>query len=289
MRLALVTAALCASACAAPGFVANTGRVTPPSVVRVTAGAGYHASADAADEVRAGRDAARALPFAAQPCPTDPNLRCWSLADVTPVVDAAVRYAVAAPLQARVEVEGRYGVAPGFDAGLRFGPGLVGADLGVQLFGPRDPVAKGWAGTVLGGYQRRSIRNLGEDLEDVIDGDATLQDFQVTFVAGRQWRRTTHLYGGARWQLTRWSVTAVPTLPIVYEDLTVARAFRGTDHAGNVQLLSAVVGGALGYDGVKVGLELNLVETIGSARVLDRTRNLNGFGLLPAVWVSGQY
>src|SRR5689334_9845595 len=127
-RLALLTV-LAATACAAPSFVGNTGRVAPKRAFRVSLGSGYQVNTQAADVVRDGRDLAKNLQSKQTTCPSGSG-SCWSAADVEPVVDAAFRFALVAPLSSHTEVSARYGILDGFDAGLHYGPDSKGADVG---------------------------------------------------------------------------------------------------------------------------------------------------------------
>ncbi|BDG06689.1 hypothetical protein [Anaeromyxobacter oryzae] len=280
--------ALLASGCAAPSFVGQTGRTTPKGSVRFGAGSGYQLSTQAANVVKDGRDAAQTLRSRSSTCPGGSG-QCWSQADVEPVVDAAFRFAVLAPISSHTEISGRYGLADGFDVGLHWGPDSRAIDAGFQVFGPVDPAADGWAGTVLAGYGQRSLGTLGDVIENVFQGDASLQDWQATFVAGRQWSQMVHAYVGGRYVLTHWKLQVIPDLPIVFDGGEMQKALLGTDSSGNVHQLSAVFGGAVGYKHLFVGAELNLVQTFGSAEVLFRQRDLAGFGVMPAVYVYGQY
>jgi hypothetical protein len=287
MRLVALTAVLATAACAAPGFVGHTGRVTPKGEFRVTLGSGYQVNTSAADVVKDGRDVARTLRSRATTCPGGTG-SCWTVEDVKPVVDAAFRFALVAPFSTHTEISGRYGFAPGVDGGIHWGPDSRALDLGWQVFGPRDGSA-GWAGTALVSYGTRSLGTLGDVIEDVFRGEASLTDYQVTFVAGRQWRELAHAYVGARYLMTRWDIEIAPALPIDYGAGRVEAAVLGTDPAGEVHQVGAVVGGALGWRRVFVGAELNLLQTFGSARVLFEERSLSGFGVMPAVYVYGQY
>jgi hypothetical protein len=289
MRLVLLASILvAASACAAPAFVGHTGRGTPKGAFRVEVGSGYQLSTQAAQVVRDGRDLAENLRSRSFACP-DGAGQCWSQADVEPVVDAAFRFAVLAPIASHSEISGRYGVAEHLDVGAHYGPDSWALDVGYQLFGPSDPAADGWAGTVLAGYGKRELGTLGDVIEGVFHGEAGLSDFQATFVTGRQWREIAHLYTGARYMLTHWKLQVLPDIPIVFDGGEQQKALLGTDASGNVHQMSAVFGGALGYKHVFVGAELNLVETFGSAEVLFKKRDLSGFGVMPAVYLYGQY
>jgi hypothetical protein len=290
MRLALLTSILvAASGCAAPAFVGHTGRATPKGSFRVEVGSGYQLSTQAAQVVRDGRDAAETLRARTMECPDGSPGGCWSVADVEPVVDAAFRLAVLAPISSHTEISGRYGVLEHLDVGAHYGPDSWALDLGYQVFGPTEPAAEGWAGTVLAGYGKRSLGTFGDVIESVFHGEASLQDFQATFVAGRQWREIAHFYTGGRYTLTRWKLQVLPDLPIVFDGGEQQKALLGTDASGSVHQVSAVFGGALGYKHVFVGAELNLVETFGSAEVLFERRDLSGFGVMPAVYLYGQY
>lgn len=288
MRLLAIATLLAATACAAPGFVGNTGRVAPKGAFRVEMGSGYQVNTQAAEIVRDGRELAENLRSKTTSC-SAPGGTCWNLSDVEPVVDAAFRFALVAPLSSHTEVSGRYGFAPAFDAGIHWGPDSKGLDLGWQAFGPRDAREEGWAGTLLLGAGTRKLGTLGDVIEDVLHGDAGLTDYQLAFVAGRQWREIAHGYLGARYTLTRWKVQVVPDLPIVYDGGEIQEKLLGTDASGLVHTTGAVFGGALGYKHVFLGAELNLLYTTGKADVLFEERNLDAFGVMPAVYLYGQY
>ncbi|WP_242338135.1 MULTISPECIES: hypothetical protein [Anaeromyxobacter] len=288
MRPLAILTLLAASACAAPSFVANTGRVAPKGAFRAGFGSGYQVNTQAAAIVRDGRDLAENLRSKATACP-DGSGSCWNAADVEPVVDAAFRFALVAPLSSHTEVSARYGFAPGFDGGIHWGPDSKGLDLGWQAFGPRDPGTDGWAGTLLAGWGTRDLGTFGDVIENVLHGDAGLTDFQLAFVAGRQWREIAHTYVGARYTLTRWKVQVIPDLPIVYDGGAAQERLLGTDSTGFVHTTGGVFGGALGYKHVFVGAELNLLYTAGKADVFFKERDLGAFGVMPAVYIYGQY
>jgi hypothetical protein len=290
MRLLALGLALALSACAAPSFVANTGRVTPQGAFRVGFGSGYQVNTSAADVVRDGRDLARSLDSKRVSCPNTTATLCWNRADVEPVVDAAYRFALVAPLSTHTEFSVRYGFADGFDFGLRLGPDSKGLDFGWQFLGSRDPRIGGWGGTVLAGFGQRSFGTLGDVIESVFQGDATLSDYEVKVVTGYQWREIAHAYVGARYTLTHWTLQVIPDLPIIYADGGDAQQrLLGTDPSGNLHAVGAVFGGALGYRYLFVGAELNVIQTFGSARVLFADRSFSGLGLMPALYLYGQY
>ncbi len=286
MRSLAVLTLLAASACAAPGFVGNTGRVAPKGAFRVEMGSGYQVNTQAAEIVRDGRELAENLRSKSRDCPQG---SCWEVADVEPVVDAAFRFALVAPLSSHTEVSGRYGFAPGLDAGIHWGPDSKALDLGWQAFGPRDAREEGWAGTLLAGVGTRKLGTFGDVIESVLHGDAGLTDYQLAFVAGRQWREIAHTYVGARYTLTRWKLQVIPDLPIIYDGAEGQKTLLGTDASGLVHTTGGVLGAALGYRHVFVGAELNLLYTAGKAEVLFKERDLNAFGVMPALYLYGQY
>jgi hypothetical protein len=290
MRASLAVLFLAAAGCSAPAFVANTGRVTPRGSFRVGRGSGYQFNTSAADVVKDGRDLVATMRSHQTTCPgSSTGAQCWQAADVDPVVDAAFRFALVAPFAAHTEISGRYGFLPGLDAGVHWGPDAKSVDLGWQAFGPLDPRADGWAGTALLSYGTRSLGTLGAVIEDVFKGDASLADLQATFVAGRQWREIAHFYGGARYVMTRWKIQVIPDLPIIYDGATAQQELLGTDPDGTIHHYGGVVGGALGYRHVWVGAELNVLRTSGSARVLSKDRTFSGVGVMPALYLYGQY
>jgi hypothetical protein len=279
-----------ATGCAAPSFVAHTGRTTPKGSVRLTAGSGYQVNTSAAAVVRHGRDLAEGLRAKEVDCPGTSEGRCWNAEDVRPIADAGFLFALVAPLSVNTQVAGRYGFANGFDAGLRWGPGTKGLDVGWAAFGPRDAASDGWAGSLLAGWGTRDLGTLGDAIEKVIRGKAGLTDYSLTFVAGRQWSEIAHLYAGGRYILTRWELRVLPDLPIFFpESGEVQKSLRGTDASGSVHHVGAVLGGALGYKRVFLGAEVNLLQTFGHAEVLFEEKSFSGFGVMPAVYVYGQY
>jgi hypothetical protein len=290
-RLAtVVLLVLAASGCAAPSFVGHTGRTTPKGSVRFTAGSGYQVNTSAADIVRDGRDLAEGLRSKEVDCPDASEGRCWNVEDVRPIADAGFRFALVAPLSVNSQVVGRYGFANGFDAGVRWGPGTKGLDVGWQPFGPRDAASDGWAGSLLAGWGTRDLGTLGDAIEGVLKGKAGLTDYSLTFVAGRQWSEIAHFYGGGRYILTRWELQVLPDLPIFFPDMgEVQKSLLGTDASGSVHHVGAVVGGALGYKRVFLGAELNFLQTFGRAEVLFEEKSFSGFGVMPAVYVYAQH
>jgi len=288
MRLLALALTLAASGCAAPAFLGNTGRVTPKGDFRVGVGTAYQVNTQAADIVKDGRDAAETLRARTTACPGGTG-DCWTVADVEPVVDAAFRFALVAPLSTSTMISGRYGFAPGFDGGLRWGSGGYGADLAWQPFGPRDASTPGLAGTLIVGYGKRSMGTLGDVIKDVFRGEAGLTDWSAAFVLGRQWKEFAHTYAAARYTLTSWTLTVIPDLPIIYDAAEVQQRLLGTDGSGSIHTTGGALGGALGYKHVFVGAELNFLWTAGNARLLGRDRDLGSFGLMPALYLYGQF
>jgi hypothetical protein len=286
LRLAMLTL-LAASACSAPSFLAHQGRVEPKGGFRAALGAGYQVNTSAAALVRRARDVAGAL-ASSTTCP-DGSGECWRREDVEPVVDAALRLALLAPLASRTELSGRYGVADGFDVGLHLGVGSRSVDAGWQLFGPRERALEGWAGTLLVGVGTRSVGAFGDVIERVLRGDAGVTEYQAAFIAGRHWAEVAHLYAGMRYTLSRWRLSVAPNLPILYDGGERVESLLDTDTRGVIHTPGAVVGGALGYRYLYVGAELNVLVTTGSARVLARERDLSGVGLMPALYVFSQF
>ncbi len=284
----LACLALLAAGCAAPAFVGQTGRVTPRKDVRVGLGIGYQLNTSAAAVVEDGRDLARQLESKKTTCPGGGG-DCWTLADVQPVARAGMRFALVAPLSVNASVSARYGVADGLDLGLRWGPDNMGIDAGLQLFGPRDPSVEGWAGSLFAGWGKRDLGTLGSVIEGVLKGEASLDDYSLTVVAGRQFREVGHLYVGGRYIYTRWKLLVLPALPIIYDAATTQQRLLGTDASGHLQHVGAVVGGAIGYRRVFLGAELNLVQTFGRAEVLFEEVSLSGFGVMPTVYLTGRF
>jgi hypothetical protein len=289
VRIAVALALLlAATGCAAPAFLAHQGRVEPRGKFRLALGAGWQVNTSAAALVRDGRDVARALAGRGTPCP-DGSGSCWRRKDVEPVVDAALRLALLAPFASRTEISGRYGFAPGLDVGLHLGTGSRSIDAGWQVFGPRDRAVEGWAGTLVAGVGTRSVGAFGSVIEQVLRGDAGVTEYQAAFVAGRQWAEVAHLYVGARYTLSRWTLSVAPSLPILYEGGEQVEALLGTDTRGVIHAPGVVLGGALGYRHVFVGAELNVLVASGSARVLSRERDLSSVALMPAAYVYAQF
>lgn len=280
------------SGCAAPAFLGQTGRVTPQGDVRFGAGVGYQVNTSAASLVRDGRDLARALQDKQVDCQVNSvNRRCWRLEDVQPVARAAMKFALVSPLSANAQVSGRYGFAPGADVGLRWGPGNLGVDVGYQIAGPRDPATPGWASTVMAGWGKRDLGTLGKVIEDVLQGDASMDDFSATWLGGRQFGQFAHAYVGARYIYTRWKLNVVPDLPITYDGVSLPnqQTLLGTDTKGTVQHVGGVAGAALGYKKVFLGAELNVLRTSGKANVLFERVSFDGVGLQPAIYLYGQF
>lgn len=288
MRLLALALLLATSGCAAPAFLGQTGRVAPKGALRVGLGTSYQVNTQAADVVKDGRDLAETLRQRSVDCPGGLE-QCWELADVEPVADAAFRFALVAPLSTSTVVSGRYGFAPGFDGGVRWGTGSMGLDVGWQAFGPRDPRQGGTAGSAFVGIGRRSMGTLGDTIESVLRGEAKLTDYSAAFVIGHQWREVAHAYAAARYTLTRWKLTVVPDLPIIYDAGDVQRRFLGTDDGGTIHTPGGTLGGAVGWRYVWVGAELNFLWTAGKATLLFEERDLGSFGLMPAVYLYAQY
>ena len=202
------------------------------------------------------------------------GLELRDAADVEPVVDAAYRFALAAPLSASTEVGLRYGFASGFDAGLRWGPAVKGLDVGWQLHGPRD-ASDGWAGTLLLGWSSRKLGALGTAIEDVFQGDASLTDYTLTYVTGWEYREIAHVYLGGRFIASRWKAQIVPDIPIVYDGGEIQAKFLGTDASGGLKHWGGFGGVALGYKRVWIGAELSLLWTSGSARIMFEDRSVS--------------
>jgi hypothetical protein len=280
---------LLTTGCAAPSFVGQTGRVTPRQDFRVGLGVGYQVNTSAAALVEDGRDLARQLASKRVACPDLTGQDCWNVSDVRPVVRAGMRFALVAPLSVNTALSGRYGFADGLDVGLRWGPGNMGADVGWQAFGPRQAGVEGWAGSFFAGYGKRDLGTLGSVIEDVLKGDASLDDYSLTFVAGRQFRQVAHLYLGGRYIYTHWRIQVLPDLPLVYDGAASQRRLLGSDASGHVQHVGAVLGAAVGYQKVFLGAELNLVQTFGRADVLFEEVSFSGFGIMPAVYLYGQF
>lgn len=283
-------AALFAAGCAAPNFVAQTGRVTPAGSVRASFGAGYQINTSAADVVRSGRSVAEALRTRGVAC-VDPSQgpTCWNVADVKPVVDAAYRFALVAPLASTMQLQAHYGIVDRLEVGGRLGSGNKGLDAGWQFFGSTDRAQSGWAGTVTAGWGTRDMGTLGDVIESVLHGKAELTDWQATVIFGRQFGEVGHFFVGPRYIMSRWKLQVLPDLPIIYDGAGQQKALLGTDASGTVHHVGATVGGAIGYRYVFLGAELNLLQSIGGAQLLFERRRFNSLGVMPAVYLTGQY
>lgn len=280
---------LLATGCAAPAFVGQVGRVAPRRDLRLGLGSGYQVGSSAAAVVEDGRKLARQLDSKRVACPDLATEQCWTLEDLRPVARSGLRFALAAPLSSHTALWGRYGFAEGLDLGLRWGPSVKGADLGWQLFGPGDPAVAGWAGSLFAGFGSRDLGALGSVIEDYLHGSASLHDYSLTFVAGRQFREVAHLYLGGRYIYSRWKLQVLPDLPVVYDAASTQRALLGTDAKGSLHHVGAVLGGAVGYRSVFLGAELDLLQTLGRTTLLFQEVSLSGFGVMPAVYLYGQF
>jgi hypothetical protein len=281
---------LLAAGCAAPNFVAQTGRVTPAGSFRASLGAGYQVNTSAADVVASGRKVAETLRSRGVSC-LDPGQgpTCWNVADVKPVVDAAYRFALVAPLASTMQVQAHYGIVDRLEAGGRLGSGNKGLDLGWQFFGPTDRTQPGWAGTLSAGWGTRDMGTLGDVVESVLQGEAKLTDWQATMIFGRQFGEFGHFFVGPRYIMSRWKLVVLPDLPIIYGAAEQQKAMLGTDASGTIHHVGATIGGAVGYRHVYLGAELNLLQSIGGARILFDQRSFSSFGVMPAVYLTGQY
>jgi hypothetical protein len=134
----------------------------------------------------------------------------------------------------------------------------------------------------------RSLGTLGDVIENVFKGDASLTDYGVTFVAGRQWREIAHVYLGGRVVASSWKIQVIPDIPIVYDGGEQQARLLGTDASGGLWHTGAVLGAALGYKRVWIGAELNVLWSAGHARVLFEDRDLSGLGVMPAVYLYAQ-
>ena len=287
---AALAAALLVAGCAAPNYLGQTGRVTPARSVRASFGAGYQINTSAADVVRSGRRLAETLRAREVAC-VDPSqgANCWNVADVKPVVDAAYRFALVAPLASTMQLQAHYGVVDRLEVGGRLGSGNKGLDAGWQFFGPTDRAEPGWAGTVTAGWGTRDMGTLGDIIETVLQGKASLTDWQASVIFGRQFGEFGHFFVGPRYIMSRWELQVLPDLPIIYDGARQQKALLGTDASGTIHHLGATIGGAVGYKYVFVGAELNLLQSIGSAQLLYDQKKFNSLGVMPAVYLTGQY
>jgi hypothetical protein len=287
-RSLALAALLAVSGCAAPYFAGQTGRVTPKRDFRAALGTGYNVATSAADVVRRAEDLADGVQRVSCPTAEEPERRCFRQEDLDPIVDAAFRFALVSPFAAHSEVSIRFGVLDHVDAGFHLSPDATRLDVGIQAFGPIDPATPGWAGSFFVGASRRSSGTIGDVLE-LLQGEANVTDFDALFVAGRQFRELAHLYAGARYMASRWSLEIVPSLPIAYEGQPTEDELLGTAESGLVHQVGALTGGAVGWKRVFVGAELSTVYYRGDARVFFHDRRLEGIALMPCVYVYGTY
>jgi hypothetical protein len=282
LLLALLSAA---AGCSAPAFLGQTGRVTPRHSVRAAAGTGYQLATGAAGVVSDVEKLAGAVQR--HPCSDDPSRSCYRAEDLRPVL-RLFRHALVSPFGSHSELSARYGFARRFDAGVHLGTGGgKRADLAWQVSGPTDPGVDGPAAMVLVGYGKRSLSGIGT-IVDFLPGEANLTDVEVAFVAGRQWQKFAQLYGGLRYLRSDWTLDVVPELPIDYGAGEVQQRLVGTN-GGRIHHTGGVVGGALGYRQVYLGLELDLTWYRGTARVLFEDLDFSGLAVMPAVYLYGWY
>ena len=161
--------------------------------------------------------------------------------------------------------------------------------MGLQLYGPRDAAVEGWAGSLFAGWARRDMGTLGSVIEDVLQGDAKLDDYSLTFVAGRQFGEAAHLYAGGRYVLTHWKLGLLPDLPLIYDSGEVQRGFLGTADSGRIHHVGAMVGGAVGWRKIFLGAELDLTQSFGRTSLLFERVSLSAFSVMPALYLYGQF
>lgn len=272
------------TACTAPAFLAQTGRVTPKGSVRATVGTGYQIATSAGELVSDAKDLANGV--SPRPCSNDPARSCFRVEDVRPAL-RLVRHALVSPFGAYTELSARYGFADRFDVGVHLGSGAKRIDLAWQVLRPPDPRGDGVAALLVASYGTRSLSGIGEIVRFVAGG-ADLTDHEVAFVVGRQWRRWAQLYGGARYVFADWALDIAPTLPIDYGGGDVREVLTGTG-GGSIHHGGAVFGGALGYRQVFLGVELDVTYYRGTARILSEPLTLGGVAFMPAVYLYGWY
>jgi hypothetical protein len=172
--------------------------------------------------------------------------------------------------------------------GGHLGSGTWRLDAAYQLYGPTDPRAEGWAGSVIAAYNKGDTGLLGS-LLDKVKGNVARKDYDVLFVTGNQIGDWARFYTGARYMYSSWTLEVLPDLPIDYGAEGIQQKLLGTDTSGGIHHFGGVVGGALGYKHAFVGAELNVVRYQGSAQIFFKERDLTGVAFMPAVFLYGQY
>jgi hypothetical protein len=280
----LWVALLLAAGCTAPAFLGQTGRVTPRGSFRAGVGTGYQIATSAGGLVSDAKDLANGV--SSRPCSDDPSKSCYRVEDIRPAL-RLVRHALVSPFGSYTELSARYGVARRLDVGLHLGTGARRVDAAWQLAGPADPREDGVATSLLLGYGTRSLSGIGEVVRFVAGG-ADLTDHEVALVVGRQWRGVAQLFGGVRYLYSDWDLEISPRLPIDYGGGDVREALSGT-HGGTLHHAGAILGGALGWRQVFLGLELDVTWYRGDARVLGEPLGMRGVTFMPAVFLHGWY
>jgi hypothetical protein len=176
------------------------------------------------------------------------------------------------------DVMGRVGLGHGFDVGLRYSATGLHGDVKWQFWnqGP-----DGWRAAVSVGYQYHRFKGLIFDLLEYIDiKDFSRHDLEIPLLVGRAFGEDADgAYPG--WSGRVWGG---PKLIVAWVSIDAKLdQFDDTlDHDGTMVYVGGVVGGALGYRGIELYLEMTVMHLSAEATILGAERDLGGIVLMPS-------
>lgn len=270
------------SACAAPLGLGRPATVIEPGRFRVGADGGMRVAPDAVD---AHERAVLAVRAGQRACEGEGGVGgCLTREDWAALVEGAAYGPLSSPETGDGALSVRYGVAPGWDAGVRLGSSSLRVEGARQWVG--DPLNGVDSGVTLltGLGLSQSFAGAAHRMELLELKDAGRSEADLFVLAGYRHDRAAYLTVGARYIAAHLSGRLIPLVPVTFEDGAPGDlSLPDTDVAGFAHHLGLVASAYAGVGAAYLGMEVVGGLDLTSVRVLGADVLLSGLSVRPAL------
>jgi hypothetical protein len=263
--------------------VGRPATVIEPGHVRVTVDVGLRVSPAAVDDQEAAAIAGRRVETVActpgGTAPFCPNERQWRT-----FVESAAAGMSSSPGTGEGGLAVRYGLRPGWDAGLRLGTSALRAEVAHQFLG--DPLNGQDSGVtaLAGAALSHNWRLVDQPLVFIEVEDFGRDEVDLFVLGGYRHYRDVYLTLGARYTLSYLRAELIPTTEVVtQEGQSAADRLPDTEVSGLVHHVGGVASAFLGIGGAYLGFEIAAGLDVSSIKALGEEITLSAMSVRPAL------
>lgn len=277
---ACLLAALLSTACSTSVTSLQTGRALEPGQVQITAAASLPVSTSA---ISGALDSVDALEGELEDAATSDDTAIDAETQ-RQLNESALALLLFQPSPV-MEINGRVGVVPMLDVGLRYSARQVKGDLKYQIWDSPDGHA---AGISLGYSYHLSIapsflESAFDLLEYVKLNDYSRHDLDLNLIWSKDWGEWLSLYGGLRYLISFISLDA--DLEKVQSELGLER----TSLSNRLHMVGVTGGAMLGYKYLFLHLELSVLNAEYAPTILGEQVDLGGVVVSPAIGLTTKF